>query len=267
MSERSTTFGGWSDRLTYLLAEGQLVALGLLFSGGVALWLWQPSIPRVPPVTQGILAALLLFGPPLFGLFVSAIRKLRRRHMVTVYHVNAVNDVLKKWYVSPDEWSEKSVDGPNPYPVNGGAAWVVQEFEHLEDVGELRVKGVWLSETEDTQLLTKKSHMEAIYSKLTESHIALNIMRDSVSELGADIQRRIINATSEARERGEMMDKAAVKEVFEDFEDESTGLGSDDLPTLEVDESLATADDEPALQYDEPAGPDAAIGTEAPADD
>ncbi len=229
-------FGNWKDRLAYLLAEAQLLVIGLMFSVGVLIIWLRPSVPGIPPIVHGWFAALMLFGPPLFGLFVTGARKLRNRNMVEVYHVNAVTDELRKYYVEPSVWGEKAVEGPNPYPVNGGSAWCVQEFDWLEDVEELRVKGVWLEETQDTKLYTSKSHMESIYEKLTESHIALQILRDSVSEFGADIQRKLINSMAEARERGRMMDQTAIKTVFEDFEDSASGLGADDLPTLEPDE-------------------------------
>lgn len=246
MTDTSTTFGGWRDRLTYVLAEAQLLVLGVLFSLGAALVIFRPELPSVPPIVVGWIAAILLFGPALFGFFVAFVKRLRQRNMVEVHHVNAREDAVEKYYVEPSIWADKSVQGPNPYPINGGAAWAVQEFEYLEDVGELTVKGVWLSECEDTKILTSKSHFEAIYEKLTESHIALNVMRDSVSELGADIQERIVNRGAEARERGTMMDETAVKDVFESFGEEIGGTGAEDLPTLEVEEFV----DEPIV--DEP---------------
>jgi len=233
VSDTSGTFGGWSDRLTYLLAEGQLLVAGLAVSVGILLLWLKPSLPGIPPVVGGIFAALLLLGPPLLGLFVTGARALRRRSMVTVYHVNAVTDTLKKYYVSPELWAEKNVEGPTPYPVNGGSAWAVREWSHQEDVGELTVRGVWLSEAEDVDLMTSKSHMNAVYEKLTESHLALKVMRDSVSELSADIQGRLINRMAEAREKGRMMDPDATKEVFESFESEVQDMGTDDLPTLD----------------------------------
>lgn len=257
----STTFGSWSDRLTYLMAEGQLLVFGLLLSVGAALIIFRPSLPGIPPIVVGWFAVLLLFGPALFGFFVLLIKALRQRVMVEVHHVNAKQDIIKKYYISPEIWKEKTVDGANPYPVNGGSGWAVREFEYLDDVDDLRVDGVWLSECEDTKLYTKKSHMEAIYGKLTESHITLNIMRDSVNELGADIQRKIINKAAEARERGTMLDKSAVKNVFEDFEDRITGTTESDLPTFELEEMTDTAIPE-APTVDGEAG-----SMEAPADD
>lgn len=178
--------------------------------------------------------------------------------MTEVHHVNAVEDLIKKYYVEPDLWQNKSVDGPAPYPVNGGSAWAVQEFEHDSEMDQIRVKGVWLSETTDTKLMTEKSHMRAIYGKLTESHIALGILRDSVSEFGADIQKRLTNRMSEARERGKMMDESAVKEVFEDFADGAKNHGPDDLPILEMEEDgtdpLPTEPEGPAQSVGEAAG-------------
>jgi len=253
-------FGSWKDRLTHIVAEAQILVLGVLFSIGAALFVFRPSIPQVPPVFVGMLAATMLFGPALFGFFVWLVKKLRTRNMVTVHHVNAETDTLEKYYVEPSIWSEKSIDGPNPYPVNGGSAWGVKEFEWLEDVEELRVKGVWLEEVQDTKLLTSKSHMQAIYGKLTESHIALNILRDSVSEFGADIQRKLINKTAEARERGKLMDQTAVKDVFEEFEEDASGTDDDDLPTLEPDET-AVGDLDLEDEAIEGTGPDVGMGS------
>jgi hypothetical protein len=243
MSDTSATYDGWSDRITYIVGNAQLLVAGLMISVAVGLLYFQPKLPGVPDWIYAAFAATLLLGPILFGFFMTLISKLRVRNWVTVHHVNGRTDTLEKYKVSPEVWTEKKVDGPNPYPVNGGSAWAVQEFEHLEDVGELRVKGVWLEEVEDTKLLTSKSHMESIYEKLTQSHIALHILRDSVSEFGADIQKHLVNAMSEAREAGKLMDESAVKDVFEEFEDDATDVGSDDLPTLEVEEE-ALADQE-----------------------
>lgn len=232
-NDTSGTFGGWSDRITWIIAEAQILVAGLLVSLGLVLLWARPSIPGVPPVAGGMFFALLLFGPPLFGLFVTIARALRRRNMVTVHEINAVEDTIEKWYVAPEVWSDKTVDGPTPYPVNGSSAWAVREFEHKEDLGELTVRGVWLSEVEDAKLMTSKSHMASVYSKLVESHLSLKIMRESVSELGTDIQERLINKGAEARERGTLLDKSAVKDVFEDFEDDVSDLGTDDLPTVD----------------------------------
>jgi hypothetical protein len=249
----SATFSNWKDRLTYLIAEAQFLVGGALVSVAIAVIWFRPSIPGVPPIAMGWVATFLLLGPPVFGFFVWGVKKIRTRDMVEVHHVNAVNDVVEKYYVEPGYWKEKEIDGPSPYPINGGTAWAVQEFDHDEELDSLRVKGVWLEETADTKLLTKKSHMRAIYGKLTESHIALSIIRDSVSEFGADIQTKLVNSMAEAREKGKMMEADATKDVFESFKDDAEGHGPDDLPMVDVEE-------EPAEDSSDGHGPAETVG-------
>jgi len=267
MSDRTSgTFGGWSDRLTYVVAEAQLLVAGLFISLGLILLWVRPEVPGIPPWVGAIVAALLLLGPPLFGFFVQLIRKFRNRGMVDVHHVNAKDDVLEKYQVAPEIWSEKKIEGANPYPVNGGGAWAVREFEFQEDTDQLIVRGVWLSEVEDVRLMTSKTHMESIYEKLTESHLALQVIRDSVSELGADIQGALINSMAEAREKGRMMDQHATKNVFDDFREDVEEVGTDDLPTIE-DADLPGGDlDELAEEVEtpDPLGDSMGMGGEQP---
>lgn len=236
MTDTSGTFGGFWDRITYVVAEAQLLVAGSMVTLGIVLLWARPEVPGIPDWVGGVVATFLLFGPPLFGFFVALIRRFRQRNMVEVHHINAVTEDCEKYMIAPEIWKEKNVNGPNPYPVNGGSAWAVREFEYAEDMDQLTVRGVWLEEAEDTKLITSRRHMNSVYEKLTESHMTLKIFRDSITELGADIQGRLINKMSEARERGTMMDKTAVKDVFDDFEDSISDMGTDDLPTLEHDE-------------------------------
>lgn len=259
MGDTSGTFGSWSDRITYLLAEMQLLVAGLLFSFGVILLWVRPSLPGIPPWVGGLFAAFFLLGPPLFGFFVTMIRKLRKRAMVDVFHVNAVTEEIQKYQVAPEIWSSKKIEGPTPYAINGSDGWIVREFDWQEDTDQLVVRGVWLSEVEDVKLLTSRKHMESMYNKLVESHLSLKIIRDSVSELGSEIQGSLINSMAEARENGKMMDKTAVKDAFADFEDGVEEIGSDDLPTIE-DVDLPGGVDELSDEVEEVDTPDPAGG-------
>ncbi len=105
-------FETWRDRVTYLLAEAQLLVAGVLMSVAVVLIWLRPSLPGIPPIVHGWLAALLLLGPPLLGLFITGAKRLRRRNMVPVHHINARKDITKKYYVPPEMWAEKTVEGP-----------------------------------------------------------------------------------------------------------------------------------------------------------
>ncbi|SFS41893.1 hypothetical protein [Halostagnicola kamekurae] len=229
MSDTSDTYDGWGGRLTYLLAEGQILALGVFFSLGMGLWLWQPSLPSVPPVTQGILAALLLFGPPLFGIFVTGVRKLRQKRMVTVHHINGVTDVREKYYVEPSVWQEKQVDGPSPFTVNDGAAFEVREFEHQTDIGQLVVRGCYFSQLSDSKLITIKAMLEDIHGDLVEEFLASNRMRGRISKMGLQIQKDVVNEEVEADERGLMNPRTAVKSRFESAREDAENNATENI--------------------------------------
>jgi len=186
MSDTSGTFGDWKERITYVVAEAQLLVFAVLFSLGVAILWIQPSVPGIPPVVVfGWFAALILLGPPLIAIFVTGARKLRDRRMTTVYHINGgVDDVRKKYYVEPELWSQKTVEGPSPYVYNDGDAFEVREFTHHEDIGELVVRGCYMSQMADSKLVTTKTMLEDIHGDLVEAFLELNQLRGRISKIG-----------------------------------------------------------------------------------
>lgn len=228
-------FGNWWDRLTYLLAEAQLLVVGAMFSAGVVLIWLRPSVPGVPPIVHGWFAALLLFGPPLFGLFVSGARKLRNRHMIEVYHINGVTDVREKYYVQPAVWDEKTVEGPSPYRVNDEGAFEVREFDWYPDQGDdgtLIVTGCYTSQLADSKLVTVKAMLEDIHGDLIETAIAYNKLRARISKMGVEIERDTVNAHAEADERGLMTQRTSVKQRFEDAEEDANEWSTDEIKDI-----------------------------------
>jgi hypothetical protein len=246
MSDLSATFSSWGDRVTYVLAEAQLLVAGVLVTLGIGVWWFNPEVPGAPPWTTNVLVGWLVLGPPMFIAGLRFVDWLRTRNYVEVHHINAVEDTAKTYFVPPELWAQKRVDGPAPYRMNDGDAVAVREFDwapEYGDSGSLTVSGVYLSEMEDTKLLTSKSHMERMYEDLVDSHLSLAYMRDSISDLAADLQTRIINRVAEAREKGEQLDKDAVQEITDDFRERAEGVTDDELSDI-------TADDLPEFHAD-----------------
>ncbi|MFP9192988.1 hypothetical protein ACLI4Q_15210 [Natrialbaceae archaeon A-CW1-1] len=229
MTETSGTFGSTGDRITYVLAEGQLVVLGLMVSLGAALIWIRPSVPGIPPIVFGWFAALLLLGPPLLALFITGARKLRNRRMVACHHINGVEDIREKYYVEPEVWANKTVEGPSPYVVNDGEAFEVREFTYHEDTGDLIVSGCYQSNMADSKLVTLKAMVEDIHGDLIEDSIALNKLRGRISKMGVEIERDSINFQAEADERGLMGQQTSVKERFEAARSEADKWDSDEI--------------------------------------
>ncbi|GGL33922.1 hypothetical protein GCM10009037_16910 [Halarchaeum grantii] len=230
MSNRiSSTFGSWSDRLTYIIAEGQLVVLGVLFMAGAALVLYQPDLPSIPPIVTGWIAALMLFGPPLLAFWITFVRRLRKARMVTVHHINGVTDTREKYYVAPEIWEERTVDGPSPYPVNDAGAFEVREFEYLEDVDDLRVRGCYMSQLADSKLVSVQAMLEDIHGDMIETWLAYNRLRPRISKMGLQIQGDVINKEAEADERSLMNPGSSVKDRFDAAEGDARENATDGI--------------------------------------
>jgi hypothetical protein len=238
----SATFGSWRDRVTYVVAEAQLLVAGFLVALGLALAWWNPSLPGIPGWVSKLLVGWLVLAPPAFIVGLRFARWLRSIMWPTVYHVNAVTDEREKYHVPPEIWSEKNVNGAPPHRVNDGDDYEVREFDwapEYGDQGTLTVSGTWLAEIRDAKLLTAKSHFERIHSELQDDHLELTYRRDAEDELANRIQRRLVTRVVEARENGEMLAPDDVQDVVESFKQEMrertdreklSDITPDDLP-------------------------------------
>ncbi len=235
MSQKTApTFDSRWDHAVYLIAEFKYLVTGMVL-GAIGLFAYyQPSIPSPPDWAGAVLVAWLVLGIPCYLGGVAIARWLRRRNWEEVHHVDARGtdgDDIQKHYVPPQTWREKTVDGPDPYPINGGSAWAVQEYEYLEDVDELRVKGVWLSGLEDTQLYTSKSMMVDMHGWMLNQIEKLADTRAKWSRGVTQYEKETVNDFAEARERGVTLERTTARDIFEDVAGDD-----DDIPSLDADE-------------------------------
>jgi len=235
------TFATNRDRLTWLLGEYKLLVSGMILGGFGLFIYYQPQLPTPPAWIAGVLVGWLLLGVPCYLVGAKIARWLRTRNWVEVHHVNAVEDTLQKYYVPPELWREKEIEGPDPYPVNGGSAWAVREYEYLDDIEQVRVRGVWLEGCQDTQLMTSKKQMEDIHGWLIDRAEELAAIRGRWSRGAVELQKKLITAESEANERGQMIQKTAAKDTFGDLVND--GENPENAPTIhDLDDHDPTAD-------------------------
>jgi hypothetical protein len=226
------TFQTNRDRLTYLLAEYKMLFIGLVLGAICLVAYYRPEAPALPTWIPAVLIGWLVFAIPCFLAGKKIARWLRRRNRVEVHHINAVEDTTEKYYVPPETWADKEIpaDSPDPYPVNGGNAWAVREYEYLEDIEELRVEGVWLAGCQDTQLMTSKKQMEDMHGWLVDRAEELAAIRGRWSRGAVELQKKLVNSQSEANERGQMVQKTAAKDTFKDLIE--NGEDFDAAPTI-----------------------------------
>lgn len=230
-STLSATFGGWRDRLTYVLAEAQLLVAGLLVALGVAIWWFNPSLPGIPPWVTNVLVGWLVLAPPMFIAGLRFVDWLRIRNYDAVYHTNAVEDTRQKYLVPPDIWADKNVNGSPPTIVNEGDDYEVREFDWAPEYGDdgtLTVAGTWLSEIEDAKLVTARAHFHRIHNELQDDHLELTYRKDAEDELANRLQRRLVTRMNEARMQGTMLQPEDVEDVVESFKQEMQERTDDD---------------------------------------
>lgn len=233
--EPSPTFASRTDRVTYLLAQYKILITGLII-GVVALWIfYQPQV-RLPPEFAAVTVGWIVFGIPCYLAGAKIARWLRRRNWEEVHEVDMRRDVIEKWYVPPQTWREKVVDGDPPHPVNDSSAWAVEQFEYLEDIGELRVDGVWLAGLESTKQYTAKSMLVDMHEWMLDQIEKLADLRARWSRGVVEMENKVVNSKAEAEERGITLDKTAAKEVFDsitdDTDDDIPGLDTEDQPEI-----------------------------------
>jgi hypothetical protein len=229
------TFDSWSDRAVYLIAEAQLLVVGLATIAGVLLYLWSPSLPAVPVIVTDGLAVALLGGPIPALVGYRGARKLAMRSWPTVYQINAVEDVREKWRVPPDVWSDRN-SSVAPNVVNDGDDYEVRRLEwfpEASDEGRLSVTGTWPAEVKDSALITSRTYIEEIHEHLTDSLAKLAELRAKWSRMSLDLQEELINKEAEALERGQMLQKTAAKTIYENERDDAEELEAEDLPSIE----------------------------------
>lgn len=231
------TFQNKWDRVTWLLHSYRFW-IGTAVVGGVAaLAYFRPTID-LPPEWSAAVGAFVLIAIPGIPTGFYFGRWLRRYRAVTVYHINSVDDVLQKYYVPPALWDEKTIDEVDPYPVNDGDDYAVREFDYYEGLGELVVRGVWLEGAQDYELLTSKGQLEDIHTFLLDGYAAISKVRDRISRMAMDVQRRTITAMAQAQEKGKMIDQESVEAVWKDASENIEEELPDTPPKLGPDDDL-----------------------------
>lgn len=139
------TFATWKDRTTYLIGEYKIPISISVFAGGIwALWA-RPEIPSPPAWVGAVVLTWALLAIPTFIIARRVVNWLYDPPKVYVGVVRPGDPTIYDLQaVPPDLWSKAvKMDDAGPLPIEEGVAdYVVTEFEWLEDIGELRVRGV-----------------------------------------------------------------------------------------------------------------------------
>jgi hypothetical protein len=149
-------------------------------------------------------------------------------------------------YVVPRElWEDKTVDGPDPYPLDDGA-YLVRNFNWMEDVGELEVTGVWPANASPLELWYAKKRIDDMHDWYRKELQKASAGLARINRMGIEVFDGSVTALYEAHRDGAVPDADLIgdpidsaQEDVQDFEEPPTMQ-----ETLEdVEEDVAQAAD------------------------
>lgn len=143
MDDPTPTFRNWKDRVTYLLGEYRVPISITIFGGGLwAIWA-RPQIPAPPEPVVSFILAWTVLAIPTYLIGLKIVDWIYSPDLVRVAVIRPGNDrVFQLLDVPPDIWDEAiKLDDADPMPIDEGAAYAVTEYEWLEDIRELRIRG------------------------------------------------------------------------------------------------------------------------------
>lgn len=223
------SFGGWRDRAAFLAAEYRIPISVTIFSA--FLWLTFNEIEYSPPDgTMAVLGSFMLLSFPGFFVGKKIVDWLYDPNMVQVAVVLPGHDIVYRCIeVPPGIWEDKEVHGASPLPVDQGwADYLVTEYEYLEDIDELVIRGCELSMLEPGEAVANAEKIEEYYRDYLQ-------VRDSYAKLRA----RVASLAQDAHDDGllaalDVEDKTLAPGVSVlDLLDKAEDGDDDELPTID----------------------------------
>lgn len=210
-------FENGKDRLAYLLAEYKVPTTMLVVGASVYMIQAQPDL-EVPVWVSSFATALIFPGVPTYFASRKIVKWLRKRNWVTVQEIDPARGVMEPHVVPPSVWKERETEEYPAWSPRGSdeTDYVVRKFEYKEDIGQLRVDGVWLGNIKPEEIVRAENMLDETYGYLQREAEEAHRYRAIMSSIGTRVQERVVNAVVEAQEKGTQMDRDAISGAVDD---------------------------------------------------
>lgn len=244
VEDTAPTFGNKWDRVTWLLAQYRVPIAIVVTASIIAYAAWDATLPTPPgwlvefAVPAGILAipAWILWGP--------VVRAAVDRVCVKVIKYNGPLKDDEVYRVPPRTWRERESGAIDAYQPPGGDVYKVSEFEWMDDVGKLRVEGVWPSVADPNDVYKSQARFDRIFIDMLKELMKANAFSAVVSEKGVEIYDESTKEQVLMIEKGILPDGVGAAEKIEDLERELDGmLDLDSIGEMEHDRGSDRIDD------------------------
>jgi hypothetical protein len=245
MSDPAPTFADNRDRITYLLAEYKVPIALVVVAGMIWMAAFTPSIPEPPEALLAGTAAAGLLAFPAFFLAKVVVGWFDTfdGYRVGVSHPGT-EPIHQVWKVPSEIWDAAEIDDARPYPDVDGVDYVVTSFEWVEDIEQLRVRGVDRAEMQPAEAWASADRVDEYYTHYLGTLRSYASLKSRVGKKVTETHDSTIMQMLGERESAELSPGVDVTDLIEEIESDE----EDELP-------------EPPGEYeDELPGPDMGMG-------
>lgn len=227
MSDPAPTFASNRDRATYLLVEYK-IPLAIV---AVAFIIWMaaftPSIPEPPEeLLAGSAAAGMLAFPAFFAAKV-VVGWFDTDNFVRVgVSMPGKEPIHTVYNVPPAIWEDVEVEEARPFPDVDGVDYVVTSFEWIEDIEQLRVRGVDRYEMQPSEAWASADRVDQYYKHYLGTLRSYSSLKTRVGKKVTETHDSTIMQMLGEREAAELSPGVDVTDLIEEIENDE----EDDLP-------------------------------------
>lgn len=235
----SIGFSSAADRFTYLLSQYRVPVTLSVLAGAILVGSGRWRLPQAPSWMTEALIPIVILAIPTYAIWRSISQKVVNRDSVTVLEYGGPADDPRVWRVPPETWANRTVEGSvDAHRPDSGSVWKAYSVEWMDDISELRVRGVWTDLASPGELFASQKKFNAIYTDMTAAMIQSSALTARVSEAGVSMYDQALVDILEMSENGRLPEGIAPSEIIDDLKQDV----SDNSINIE---NIGEIDDEP----------------------
>lgn len=229
MDAAPPTFASRWDRVTYLLAEYKWPLLICLAAGGLwAAWA-TPELPTPPGWTLSFAASAALISFPAFVVAKWVIGWFESDDMVSVGVASpGQTDLYEKYVVPKEVWQAREREGPPAMRPDEGVDWIVTDWEWLDDLEQLRIRGCDRADMQPSEAWADATRVKIWFDHYHELKRQYSGLKARMQDKGTEIHDATIMQMMAVREEAEMAPEVSVTDLIDEMEDETEDIDPPD---------------------------------------
>lgn len=252
VEDTAPTFSNKWDRVVYVLVQYRL-PIFLTVAGLIIIATTEiGSIPSPPGWILDFTVPATILALPTGLVWRVVSKKVIAKISVEVIEYNGPMEDDRVYQVPPKTWKNREAGVMDAYQPPSGEVFKVSELEWMDDVGQLRVDGVWPSIADPNDVYKSQARFDRVFIDLLKELMKAQAFSATVAEKGVEIYDESTKEQIALIEDGILPDGVDAAEKIEELEDEiEDTLDIDTIGDMETE-----ADEGRIDEHSDPFGPE-----------